>query len=342
MKRRQGFTLIELLVVIAIIAILIALLVPAVQKVREAAARTQCTNNLKQIALGLHNYHDTNKTLPFGKGPMYMGAPMYARWSVHSQILPFVEQDPLFRGLDFNYPPNTPGMAGPVINFMPAYTNPGGRNAQSSMPVPIFLCPSDPAPISGWLGQNNYVGCVGTMFMCDNTESAPSTVDPSDLKRAGVLYYLSKVRLTDITDGTSNTALFSEHLRGGGVANSRSAMFIMQTQSTLDATYATCSSLNPQTATPLSYWQGGSWAMGEMCCTQYNHVSTPNTTTCAGLGFSGGMKNMAMQQPATSGHALGVNLALSDASVRYVTNAVSLTTWRALGTRQLGEVVGDY
>src|SRR5881628_98811 len=95
-RQRVAFTLIELLVVIAIIAILIALLVPAVQKVREAAARTQCTNNLKQIGLALHNYHDVYHKFPFGKGPSYAGAPVYARWSVHSQILPYLEQDNLY------------------------------------------------------------------------------------------------------------------------------------------------------------------------------------------------------------------------------------------------------
>jgi prepilin-type N-terminal cleavage/methylation domain-containing protein/prepilin-type processing-associated H-X9-DG protein len=340
---RPAFTLIELLVVIAIIAILIALLLPAVQKVREAANRAECLNNLKQIGLALHNYHDVNKCFPFGKGPNYAGAAGYARWSVHSQILPYVEQQNLYKALDFKYAPNTPGMAGPVINFMPAYTNPGGQNAQSSMQVPVFLCPSDPAPIPpNWPGQNNYVGCIGTMVMCDDTDSAPSTLDPSDLGLAGVFYYLSAVRIQQITDGTSNTALFSEHLRGAGVPNPRAALFMMPNQSTLDSTYGTCNGLNPLTATPLSYWQGASWSMGEMCCTLYNHASTPNTNSCAGLGFANGMKNMSMSVPPTSGHTNGVNLLLADGSVRFVSDSVDLATWRGLGTRQYGEVGGDF
>ncbi len=109
-RSRSAFTLIELLVVIAIIAILIGLLLPAVQKVREVAARAQCQNNLKQLGLAAQMFHDVNKHFPYGKSPPYAGAPIYARWSAHSQLLPYIEQGNLYNLLNFSLPPNTGDM----------------------------------------------------------------------------------------------------------------------------------------------------------------------------------------------------------------------------------------
>ena len=154
----------------------------------------------------------------------------------------------------------------------------------------------------------------------------------------GVFYYLSKVRIGDITDGTSNTILFSEKLRGAGTPNAKTDLLMMQNTATMDTTLATCSGMNPATATPLTSKQGYSWVMGEMCCTSYNHVSTPNTLSCAGLGFPGNMANMAMQVPPSSAHGGGVNAVMGDGSLHFINDSIDLTTWRALGTRNGGEV----
>lgn len=348
-RPRSAFTLIELLVVIAIIAILIGLLLPAVQKVRESASRMKCENNLKQLGLASHNYHDSYHNFPYGKGKSYQGSPLvpgvpvYPRWSEMALLLPFMEQGNLFNSIDFNYPPETPGMGG-VVNFMPAYQNPGRQNASASRSiVSIFLCSSDPAQEPpDWPGQCNYLGNMGTTYMCDVSEKAPSTLDPT-AQADGIFYYLSSVRLTDVTDGTSNTALFSEKLRGQGNPNPRTDMFVMPAASSMAQAYSQCEGINPTTATPLTSKQGYSWVMGEMCCTTYNHVALPNTNTCASTGFPGGMQNMAMVVPPSSWHTNGINLLLCDGSVHFVSNGISLPTWRALGSRNGGEVLGsDY
>jgi prepilin-type N-terminal cleavage/methylation domain-containing protein/prepilin-type processing-associated H-X9-DG protein len=341
--RRPGFTLIELLVVISIIAVLIGLLLPAVQSAREAARRTQCINNLKQIGLAAHNYHTAFRVFPFGKGPSYgtvlPGTPVYARWSAQSQLLMFIEQGNLFNSINFNLPPETPGMAG-AVPFMPPYQNPNRENATSSqVMVATFLCPSDLPTLSIWPGGNNYFGNQQT-WACDLSDSNPSTIAPNEVQR-GVFFYLSAVSIDTMTDGTSQTAIFSEKIRGQGTPNPRTDMFATANQSSLDATYIDCQSINPMTTPPLTSREGMSWVMGEMCCTTYNHVSTPNTKTCAGLGFPGTMANMSMQVPPSSNHPGGVNVLMGDGGVHFIRDSIFLLTWRALGTRNGAEVISS-
>jgi hypothetical protein len=256
-------------------------------------------------------------------------------------ILPYLDQQPLDNQLNFSFPPDTPGMGG-VIAFMPAYSTSGVNTAAAQMRVPLFLCPSDGDVAIPWQGANNYVGNQGS-WLCDLGTAAPalSTTAPTEVNQ-GIFFYLSKVRAAMVTDGMSNTVFFSEKIRGTGSPTPATDLFVMPTQTTLANTYSTCIATNPLTATPLTSVWGASWVMGENCCTLYNHVSTPNTISCAGTGFPGTMTNMAMQVTANSRHIGGVHVMMGDGSVRFAGNSIDLTLWRGLGTRNGGEVTGEF
>lgn len=233
---------------------------------------------------------------------------------------------------------------------MPNYTNPGGINAACNTLIKTFQCPSDPAPSMYTSAEgvahpgNNYRGNQGTAFMCDlgDAPGLQSTLAPG-LAPNGIFYNQSQVAIAAISDGTSQTAMFSERLRGGGKPNAQgtNVIFLMPNQTTLMGTYQTCQSSSPGAAMPMCWDSGVCWSMGEDCCTLYNHVSPPNTLMCAGMGFPGGMVNMSMDSPPTSGHTGGVNVGFCDGSVHFITNSVSLVTWWALGTRNVGDIPGS-
>lgn len=345
MPRRKGFTLIELLVVIAIIGVLIALLLPAIQQAREAARRTECSNKLKQIGLALANYHDAFKLFPFGKGLDYRqvltGIPVYPRWSAHAMLLPQLGGEQLYATLNFAFPPETPGMEG-VLNFMPAYQNPNRENAVSSRTaVGDFLCPSDLPPATDWRGQNNYAANQGG-WLCDRSDAPGAATDIAPNERqTGTLYYLSKVRSADVIDGMTHTAFFSEKIRGQGVPDPKSDLYVMVNQTSLDNSYRECMNTSTATAVPLTMKWGFSWVMGENCCTLYNHVATPNNVSCAGFPFPGTMTNMAMVVTASSRHPGGVNILMGDGRVYFASDSVDLAIWRAIGTRGNGEAISQ-
>jgi prepilin-type N-terminal cleavage/methylation domain-containing protein/prepilin-type processing-associated H-X9-DG protein len=319
-RPRTAFTLIELLVVIAIIAILIGLLLPAVQKVREAAARARCLNNLKQIGLALHSYHDSNQAFPSGylnqSSSQFPNVPPFLfRWSALAEVTPYLEQSNLYRSLDLT---------------IPLYQNPAGAVFPVNAPgvaskVPLFLCPSDSGQASDPLfGPTNYVGCLGS-------GANGGSRSPGD----GIFYNNSRTRIADVTDGTSNTALMSEQILGpGGPAPSSAQVDVRlhygSVGKKVPVTDALC-----QGVTTWNTDRGARWADGEVQYSLYDHHYPPNAPQwdCIALEFS--------FKPPRSRHPNGVNLLLADGSGRFVSSAVNLAAWQALGSRAGGEVPGE-
>lgn len=309
MKRRSAFTLIELLVVIAIIAILIALLLPAVQQAREAARRSQCKNNLKQIGLAMHNYHSSHGCYPFawgGTGPA-SGSP---RYSAISQMLPYLDQGPLYESINFSLPLTD-------ANNTPARLQ----------EIPLLRCPSDfqnPQPQSG--GAINYMANKGSWHVWG---------DPA--VQNGVFIYLRSLGMRDIPDGASNTAAFSERVLtdgNNGVSDPFADVFLaLSDPATPDDAIQQCAAVDVNNlANQFPLFMGAPWINGQHT---YLHVNVPNERSC---GFFPTKATM----PPSSRHPGGVHLLLCDGSARFASENISLVTWRALGTRNGKEVVGEF
>ena len=200
-RNRPGFTLVELLVVITIIGILIALLLPAVQAAREAARRMQCTNNLKQMGLALHNYHSSLKSFPYSAGSYNPQGCGGTQWSWSALILAWMEQKPLYDRIDFNYPYNFYDPSNPAIT---------GNNEAMKTLLPVYQCPSAP--------ENVLCPCCGAIPGLEETAetnySAIATHEAAyyavTCDGSGVMFNNSGVRIAHITDGTSQTLLVGE------------------------------------------------------------------------------------------------------------------------------------
>ncbi len=319
--RRRGFTLIELLVVIAIIAILIALLLPAVQQAREAARRTQCKNNLKQIGLALHNYHDNFLTFPMGN-TNHTGGGWGQSWWV--AVLPFLDQAPLYNGWDHSNVNS--GYVGNV-----AYYDGKGFAAR--------LCPSSPMGQYEWSPHNG--GNTGAA-VSHYTGISGAFPDPADSARnalwtngqygtGGVLYYRSRIRIGDITDGTSNCMIVAE-------------------QSDWCTETAT-----GQKRIAISAWPHGMWMGSPGNDRQFNTATLRyrpgykqaegghNFYGCGSGGLMTGVcGNSGNNNPIQSAHTGGVHVLIADGTVRFIGENINLDTWLRLGIRDDGKPLTDF
>jgi prepilin-type N-terminal cleavage/methylation domain-containing protein/prepilin-type processing-associated H-X9-DG protein len=324
---RRAFTLIEILVVVAVIGLLIALFLPAVQAAREAARRMQCSSNLKQIGLALHGYHDAIGSLP----PGYDFYASWCEWSPSTMLLPYLEQGTLLNAINFNV----------VRAGRP--DNPVNSTAISAS-VAVFVCPSDLDRLTNPQGHVNYCGNWGARPLRYATiPDGPFGGHPE--RPAGPLGF------RDLADGLSQTALYSERVKGLGdgslldaaMAHDPSALFVLpptpDAASSPAGYSAACRALQTSTAAVgLFGAPGGFWHQilnGNGC---YTHVTPPNTQSCA-YAFDGDDHHPMGALTATSRHPGVVNVLFADGSTRAIKQTVAVQVWWALGTRSGGEVI---
>jgi prepilin-type N-terminal cleavage/methylation domain-containing protein/prepilin-type processing-associated H-X9-DG protein len=332
-RPRRGFTLIELLVVIAIIAVLIGLLLPAVQKVREAAARMSCQNNLKQLGLAAHNYHGDQQKfppgvyqLPFATAPKFRGVTLFV------YLLPYLEQQNLFRGWD---------MTDPLNNTV------GGASSRTATVLKGLLCPSDVIP------QNPIVNGGRTYALTSYAGNGGArSYDPQFATNDGIFFVIgpgsqtapggAPIRIADVTDGLSSTLLFGE-------------------RSHLDPNYdsfvAALGGGNQQQALQpigqVGWWasSAGRLAAGDVTLSAFAPINyrvpqpfangasmSPPATDAASFGYYNDRRLCAFG----SSHSGGANFCLADGSVRFIQESIPAATLQALAIRSDGNVVGDY
>lgn len=303
--RRRGFTLIELLVVIAIIAVLIALLLPAVQQAREAARRSQCINNLKQLGLSMHNYHDVHRSFPYG---WRYGPPgtLRVREMWFQPILSFIEQGNLYDA--YVQAHIDTGLSRTHVHNTHTYDS-----SITSTVISVAVCPSDPNSPGDANGfQGNYVACTGNEHI--------GGYDQRNDDLNGMFYFLSDTDMGDLSDGTSNTLMLAETLvRGDGAAFGEPGAYWM---GGAFGAYGFTTREAPNTPLPDQHYT----------CQEENYLLAPCTSVQRDPAFN----------YARSAHTGGVNVLLADGSVTFVSESINLLTWQSLSTRNGGEVVGAF
>ncbi len=340
---RSGFTLIELLVVIAIIAVLIALLLPAVQMAREAARRTQCRNNLKQIGLAMHNYLSDNLLFPPNFQWQDDGGVFAATLAgPHGHLLPYMEQAQLYNAINFNHPMIWNDWYGSA----PVNTTVAGRSLEH------LLCPSDgndPTWMKDRQAGHNYPINAGTHkgLTPDGTMNA----DWGEGRANGVSHDTGhwghghawggnrRIQLRDITDGTANTAMFGEWVKGDNSDRYDIKADVLGTWigiTNADQMIDECDAVNEQTTWS---WpnKGEWWIYGGGARGGYVHLQTPNKAQC----FAGWHENNQHMVTASSRHPGGVNILFCDGAVRSINDNIDRRIWYAIGSRNGGERVSN-
>ncbi|GAC1474093.1 MAG: DUF1559 domain-containing protein [Isosphaeraceae bacterium] len=380
MTRRRGFTLIELLVVIAIIAVLIALLLPAVQAAREAARRAQCVNNLKQIGLALHNYLSVNERVPMTMtdgADCRCGDQWSANWDITksppenysalARLLPYMEQTVVYNSMNLNLPARWAGWNGGA-NDIDAAGGPAAAFQATAITTSIasFLCPSDANnggsghfSINGssrLVGNGNYPINVGLNRRYNGwaTNGASAPASPWD----GVF---PSVGMQTFTDGTSNTIVFSEWVKGpaqgpptrdglgvvyhSGINTDNNAQLAATNQ--FAANYADAQACqntplklsDPNRGDQMWTWKGEWWIYG---ATQiYSHTQTPNRKACDYEDQAQDKRGTITMVGASSLHSGGVNSLFADGSVKFIKNSVNYVTWYGLATAGGGETISS-
>jgi prepilin-type N-terminal cleavage/methylation domain-containing protein/prepilin-type processing-associated H-X9-DG protein len=354
-KPPRAFTLIELLVVIAIIAILVAILLPAVQQAREAARKTQCRNNLKQLGLAFHNYENSFSAWPPGRIVHLSPADNFTTsangngttgtgncFSAFAQVLPQIEEGALFDQINFNSGPDT-----------------AANNGPSTYPIPLFLCPTDTgiptlAQGTGFTNVTNYVMNTGTTF-------SVSPKNPSGNQVTGIFFENSRVTVATIIDGMSKTICLSEQVLSvvpDPTINGANWNGVTPSLGFVLTTGNNNSSSGPElisypgdcvAGNNLQTDKGNRVLYAAPGHTMYNHIRGPNDP---GIDCRGGLpqssrnfywwSRLSHNVASHSRHTGGVHSLFCDGHVQFISDSINLATWQALGSRNSRDVVGDY